>query len=253
MKQNIRTTTSWDLLQKSDLDKKRNVVFIDLFFSTTTLITAFDAGIKRAYLAGDLSSFLTLSNCYKKIALCSTEPGLFKRYIATDGAVRGFIHDFSTPLALSKNIGSFENLVLWSTNGTSGILSTAGQCHTLIGAMANLGVLTDHILNNKNNEDILLVCAGSNSKTSIEDLWCAGAYINSFLERQGTANFSLDNASRVALQLFLGMPAADIITKSPVAKLAAARGQIDEVLFCMKKDTSKNILIFDSNNSVQRH
>jgi len=119
--------------------------------------------------------------------------------------------------------------------------------------MANLGVLTDHILNNQNNEDILLVCAGSNNKTSIEDLWCAGAYVNSFLERQGAADFSLDNASRMALQLFLGMPAADIVTKSSVAQLAIARGQIEEILFCMKKDTSKNILIFDSNNSVQRN
>jgi len=251
MKRIIRTYLSWQILKPEGLASNKTIIFIDLFFSSTNLITSFSAGIRAAYLAYDFESFVLLCNTHKNRALCATEPGLFEKNIAQNPSLRDSIFNISTPLAMSGQIKDSEILVLWSSNGTPGIIAMGQHANTMVGAMANIDSLTSHILNNTDSDEILFVCAGSKNKTSIEDLWCAGAYLKSFFDKVGQDQFTIDYNSKVALQLYLQSHPSDIAKKSLVAQLAISRGQSKEVLFCMKKNTSNNILIFDGINQIK--
>lgn len=249
MNPSIRTFSSHTLYKKSVMNKKEIVIFIDLFFSTTSLVTSFAKGIKRAYLASDSESFISLCETHTKNCIYATEEGL-KICIADDPRVEGFSFSKSTPIALSKKISDFENLVLWSSNGTPGIISSGKNLHTIISAMSNFTATTNFITQNFQNEDIAIVCAGSKNNASIEDLWCAGAYINSLKAHLDSKNFMMDMTSTMSLKLFLETNPEQLIRNSITAQFMISRDQFNEVLFSIKKDTSDSILIFDGINSI---
>lgn len=228
----------------------RTVIFIDLFFATTTLIHSFKQ-IHEAHVAADSKEFIDLAKGHHGEAILATETVLYQEHLRDNAEAKDLRILKSTPLNVGKGMGEGRKLVLWSSRGTPGIIASEKSKITLIGAMANIDSLTDHILRTHASDDILIACAGSRTCPAIEDLWCAGAYVEALMAKSPRMAISLDLPSRSSLDLFRSNTPDQIIEKSPVGQLAIKRGDGEEVGFSVKKNTSIAIPFLSNGRTIR--
>ena len=229
------------------------IIFIDLFFATTTLINSLQGNLKRIYIASDKNSFIenVIKNPFR--AVYSTEHGLFERYLRDSDEVRNLSISPSTPIKLSRCLTNNETLVLWSHRGTPGILAIKESKMILIGSMTNLATLSDYVSSNYTYNDVVIVCAGGKNNSSIEDLWCAGAFIkNLIMPKKIEKSILLDQYAKFSLDLFMKSTPEFIVRNSPVAQLAIQRGDAEEIYFSIKENTSEIIPFMKNYNIVER-
>lgn len=94
--------------------------------------------------------------------------------------VEGF--DFgNSPYAFLNEDLKGKDVVLTTTNGTKAInIAKNDGKEVFIGALSNLDVLSEHLINL--NQNVLLLCSGWKDKFNLEDTICAGAIADRLIE-----------------------------------------------------------------------
>lgn len=253
MQRRISVVTSVLGGKSNDLYSDKTVIFIDLFFATASLVSAFAHGIRRAYLASDAESFIHLAMENVVGTLLATEVPLFERYLAHEQALGNRRVIKSTPVNLAEALCGQSLLVLWSSRGTPGIISTSNARDVFVASFANIGAITSYVAERSRESEILIVCAGgAGDSFSIEDAWCAGACVSSFLSCGNLEyEFVLEDSARQALGLFLAMNAETMVARSPVGRLAMNRGDAREVLYSLGRDTVKIVPALVGENMIE--
>ena len=144
----------------------------------------------------------------------------------------GFIQP--TPLALLKSGMEQIKLVYCTTNGTVALNECKGAKKTYVGSLLNTKAIVQSIFDHYQNENIVIVCAGSNDQFNIEDFYGAGY----FVEQLQTLFPSIDlSDSAKAAQIFYSSGTSiDILNLSRVGKLLNDRNWQEEVIFASSKD-----------------
>jgi 2-phosphosulfolactate phosphatase len=86
-----------------------------------------------------------------------------------------------------------KTLVLTTTNGTQAIDAAKNDGDLVIGAFANLNVLTEWLI--KENQDVMILCSGWKNRLNLEDSLFAGAVVDSLLN----AGYEFDVDSDAAI------------------------------------------------------
>lgn len=170
--------TTTDLVQAPE----SVVVIIDVLRATSTILTALQNGAKAVIPVASVSEA-------QKTAANLSNPLL----AGERNAVKPAHFDLgNSPLEFVPESIFNKEIVLTTTNGTRAVKSLESFAMVAAGAFLNARAVGNY-LNEKQN-DVLLYCAGSDGKFSLEDALCA-AQILSYLE-----NFNLSDAARWTLQ-----------------------------------------------------
>ena len=86
-----------------------------------------------------------------------------------------------------------KTLVLTTTNGTQAIDAAKDDGDLVIGAFCNLQVLTEWLI--KENQDVMILCAGWKNRLNLEDSLFAGALVDALLK----SGFEFDIDSDAAI------------------------------------------------------
>ncbi len=149
-----------ELLHLYDIEDKV-VVVVDVFRATTSMVTAMSYGIDHIVPVAEIEACQALG---KKGYLTAAERG--------GEQVKGF--DFgNSPYSYRTDKLKGKKLAMTTTNGTIAIERSKKAKKLIIGSFLNLTAVTRFL--RKENENILVVCAGWKGKFSLEDTLFAGA------------------------------------------------------------------------------
>ena len=152
--------------------KDKIVVIIDVLRATSVMITALANGAKAVYPYKDIESVLENSKKSKSFVLGGERKGL---------KIEGF--DFgNSPLEYTKEAVSGKDMFMTTSNGTRAIENSAnGSKKLFIAAFLNVESVAKKIL--EENDDIVIICSGTDNNFSLDDALCAGEIIRRVKEK----------------------------------------------------------------------
>ncbi len=136
-------------------------VITDILRATSAIVTAFENGVERIIPVGSLEE----AREYKAKG--------FMVAAERDGIVRDFADFGNSPFNFTPDKVAGRQIVYSTTNGTQAI-HVASECReVLIGAYLNFTALFDWL--EKQDNDVIILCAGWKTKFNLEDSLYAGA------------------------------------------------------------------------------
>ena len=152
------------------------VVVIDVFRATSAICAAFESGIDSLIPVATLEE-----------AIAYKEKGFLVGAERNAEVVEGF--DFgNSPLGFQGGQFKDKTLVLTTTNGTKAVEMAKPAKKVVIGAFTNLTAVCDYI--EKEDKDVLLLCAGWKDRFNLEDTLFAGAVASKISQNLRFTNLS---------------------------------------------------------------
>jgi 2-phosphosulfolactate phosphatase len=197
----------------TDVRPAGTAVVIDVLRATSTITLALDSGYERVLVAGSIDEATALRTDGRTLAGevgCARAPGF---------DLGNSPEDTLDPRT--------SDLVLATTNGAPAIVASAQVADdVLVASLLNLGAVCEQLAG---REDILLVCAGTDGRVSIEDVYLAGR-ISATLEGPRT------DAAHVAEAVAAAYPTAfDALSASGGAVGLRREGLESDIAFCAQE------------------
>lgn len=163
------------------------IVVIDVLRATSAICAAFNNGVKELIPVSTIEE----AKDYK-------EKGFLVGAERLGQIVEGF--DFgNSPFSYMRDDLKGKTVVLSTTNGTKSINIAKDAGQVVIGALSNLDILKNWLV--EQDKNVLFLCSGWQNKFNLEDTICAGALIDHMLST-GKYN-SIEDASIASKYLFL--------------------------------------------------
>ncbi|MBP5541282.1 MAG: 2-phosphosulfolactate phosphatase [Bacteroidales bacterium] len=200
------------------------VVSVDILRATTAICAAFQAGAEEIVPLDSLQAL----DAYRPLGyLLAAERG---------GKKIGDAHYGNSPTEYLRHDLHGQCLAYSTTNGTRCILRGGAADTTLVGAFANISVLTERLLSHP--APLVIICSGWEGNVCVEDTLFAGALIERLLD--SGCYTSTNDAARMALDLWhLGKsdPYAFCLPRATHIQRLEGFGAHDDVLFAFRQDT----------------
>ncbi len=197
----------------TDVRPAGTAVVIDVLRATSTITLALASGYERVLVAGSIDAATALRAGDRTLAgevACARAPGF----------------DLGNSPE-EMRLPSTPDLVLATTNGAPAILaSSAVADDVLVASLLNLDAVCEQLAG---RDDVLLVCAGTDGRVSIEDVYLAGR-ISAALEGPKT------DAAQVAEAVAAAYPTAfDALSASGGAVGLRREGLQSDIEFCAQE------------------
>ena len=207
------------------------VVVIDVFRATSAICAAFESGIDSLIPVATLEE-----------AIVYKQKGFLVGAERNAKVVEGF--DFgNSPLGFLKGQYKDKTIVLTTTNGTKAIEMAKSAYKVVIGAFTNLTAVCDYI--EKEDKDVLLLCAGWKDRFNLEDTLFAGAVAQKVSQNLRFKNLSdstiaainIYNSAKEDLYGFLG--------ESSHRKRLSRLNMEEDIIYCLTLDQSKIVPVLE--------
>lgn len=148
------------------VDAKATAVIIDVLRATSVMATAMNNGAKNIIAVQQPEEAFALKQKLGCLVVLGGERNADK--------IAGF--DFgNSPLEYTADSVANRIVVMTTSNGTRALLNSKLAKRVLLASFINVKAIVDVL---KNEENITIVCAGTNDTFSIEDALCAGLIVN---------------------------------------------------------------------------
>ena len=226
---NITTYIQHDFVDPADLAGKQTVV-IDTFRATTTMTTALKNGAKRMVTVMHVQDAFDLQK-QDSTRLLGGERNTKK--------IAGF--DFgNSPLEYTRQAVQGREVVMSTTNGTKAATAAAQSDRILLGCFGNVAAVAEYLT--QQNLDIVLLCAGTVGKLSMEDFLTAGAIVDALPKECALCDTSI--AARDLYRLHKN-DLNGVLCHTKHYNTMLQNGLKDDIDFCMQVNTCDTVPIFD--------
>ncbi len=145
--------------------KGKICVVIDVLRATSVMITALHNGAERIFPFKDIKTIQERCENLKNIIKCGERNAL-----KIDGFDLG-----NSPLEFTKEKVFGKDIYMSTTNGTKAVENSLSAEKIIICSFLNIKSVSEKLLEYK--KDVVIVCAGTNGKFSLDDTLCAGLII----------------------------------------------------------------------------
>ena len=140
-------------------------VVIDVLRATSVMITALHNGAEKIFPFKDIKIIQERCENLKNIIKCGERNAL-----KIDGFDLG-----NSPLEFTKEKVFGKDIYMSTTNGTKAVENSLSAEKIIICSFLNIKSVSEKLLEYK--KDVVIVCAGTNGKFSLDDTLCAGLII----------------------------------------------------------------------------
>jgi len=212
------------------------VVVIDVFRATSAICAAFESGIEGLIPVATLDE----AKAYK-------EKGFKVGAERNAEIVEGF--DFgNSPLGFVDGKFKGETLVLTTTNGTKAVEVAKAADTVVIGSFTNLSALCDYI--EKEDKDVLLLCAGWKDRFNLEDTMFAGAVAERITQNERFSNLSDSTVATIEMYKGVKNDLYGFLDNSSHRKRLSRLNMEEDVIYCLTKDLSTIVPVLQGNKIV---
>jgi len=220
--------------------KDKTTVVIDVLRASSTIVTALNNGAKEIIPVAGIESAIKLSGgMFGGHTLLCGERNTKK----IDGFALG-----NSPSEFTREIVSNKTIVLYTTNGTKALVKAKFSENLFIGSFLNLNFLTNHLLNLNNNLEIL--CAGSNNHFSLEDALCAGFICDKILTKEKDVQLTDSAKAAIALKKKYNQNVNETISESDHGRILIENGFEKDIEYCAQNSVI-DIIPFYNNGSIK--
>lgn len=145
--------------------KGKICVVIDVLRATSVMITALHNGAEKIFPFKDIKTIQERCKNLKNIIKCGERNAL-----KIDGFDLG-----NSPLEFTKEKILGKDIYMSTTNGTKAVENSLSAEKIIICSFLNIKSVSEKLLEYK--KDVVIVCAGTNGKFSLDDTLCAGLII----------------------------------------------------------------------------
>lgn len=213
------------IMRKEDVEPERVggkvAVVFDVLFATTTVVSAFEAGVTDVVATQDPEAARAAADGLPADSFVLAGERHMK-------PIPGFLP--SVPLQLTREAIAGKRLIYSTTNGTVALGLAAGADTVYAGALVNGAAVADSLRRRHHSEKVLLICSGDGGAFNIEDFVGAG-YVVDCLMRAEPTRWSLTDAAIAARETYRGVAdrTAQCLLASRLGRIMQALGQGAEV------------------------
>lgn len=212
-------------IKKEQLHGKTAVVF-DILRATSTIVTALANGCREVVPFVTVEEAFSFARDRQQVILGGERESIL---------IPGF--DFSnSPLEYTPEIVTGKTVAITTTNGTRAIRGAAeGAGQVLIGSLLNAEAVARAVTDE--GSDVVLVCAGTRGKFSLEDTVAAGMVIIELTEIAGKAGITFESDLAVAacrLAAFYRKEPVKVLYDSLHGQKLAAMGLHEDLAWCAR-------------------
>ncbi|MFN8579883.1 MAG: 2-phosphosulfolactate phosphatase [Gemmatimonadaceae bacterium] len=146
----------------------------------------------------------------------------------------------NSPQSFSAQAVEGRTVLFTTSNGTAALVSAQGAHEVFVGSFVNLTAVLDVLrAPSRASAHLLLLCAGSDRRFSLEDAgFCAGRFIRGLAERDDR-ELELNDAARAArvLDKRYGDNIARLFKDAEHARALVSAGYADDLAVCAALDT----------------
>lgn len=202
--------------------KDCTAVVIDVLRATTSIATAFHNGCSQIVPVETVEeAFEKKEKIYPKAILAGERKGVL---------ISGF-HLGNSPLEYSNgNIGS-KTVIMTTTNGTVALNKAAGVNKVLTAAFVNAMAVCSQL--KEDGQDIVILCAGTDGRFSVEDTLCAGLIVERL-----SSHAQLSDKALAVQAMYQGFSSnlVERVAQSSHALYLIHLGFTDDVRLCLEQD-----------------
>jgi 2-phosphosulfolactate phosphatase len=218
----------------------KNVVIIDVYRTTTVIVTALEHGARAIIPAESVEEAWELGRCFHEgdVLLAGERKAV---------PIEGF-HLDNSPFSFSEEKVDGKTIVMTTSNGT-GAIRACRKCDTLyIASFLNLSSIAETLVSR--DRDVSIVCSGTLGTFSLEDGLCAGMIVS-----------SMHRAVRMQVS-DLGWAMQTLVEGESDFRVAVREGSLAyryllkegydrDIDYCLQKDTSRLIPVLDDENRIR--
>jgi 2-phosphosulfolactate phosphatase len=212
------------------------VVVIDVFRATSAICAAFESGIESLIPVATMEEAID----YK-------QKGFLVGAERNAEVVPGF--DFgNSPLGFMDGQFKGKTIVLTTTNGTRAVEMAKPASKVVIGAFTNLAAVCDYI--EKEDKDVLLLCAGWKDRFNLEDTLFAGAVVNKISQNLRFTNLS---DSSIAARNMYESAEDDLfgfLGESSHRKRLSRMNMEEDIIYCLTLNQSDIVPVLEGDRIV---
>ncbi len=222
------------LTQASDLSSMDlsswTVVVIDVVRASSTIATALDRGCARVIPVHTVEE-----------AIAATE-GLPREATLVGGERKGLkVPGFdlgNSPREYTKRAVAGKTLVFTTTNGTWAMRAAQGGQEVIVGAIVNAGAVVRRL--KARHEDVLLVPVGRQGAPVLDDVVCAGMYVDRLASAAGA---EVTGGARLAQMVYLAYRGRllDALRESRSGRALNRVGLGDDLLYCARASVLRTV------------
>ncbi len=224
---NIQVIASANMCRKADI-KGKVVVVIDVLRSSTVITMALQNGAKSIIpLQTPEEVFAMRDQMESSLVITGGERHAVK--------IEGFDLGNSPEEYTTQSVNG-KDILYTTSNGTAALLASEGAQDVMLGCFLNVTSLTEKVLNL--NNDVVIVCAGTNSDFSLDDGICAGMLIYQISRRIPVDTNDLGSL----LSKYYESGSSGILSKIVECnhvKTLFALGFHNDVMYCLRTDRSQ--------------
>ncbi|WP_371369641.1 putative 2-phosphosulfolactate phosphatase [Sporomusa rhizae] len=208
-------------------------VVIDAFRATTSIATACANGCKRIIPVKTVEEALQIKNKYPEVFLAGEREGLL---------IPGF-NLGNSPYEYTREQIADKTLVMTTTNGTLALTKAASLPRVYVAAFVNAAAVTNAL--RQQQENIVILCAGSEGRFSLEDTLCAG-----LLAERLSSMSKLSDTALAAKGMYCDFKndLLNRVSESSHAKYLSSIGFEQDIAYCLNHDTLSVVPIFAENS-----
>ncbi|MDF1672737.1 MAG: 2-phosphosulfolactate phosphatase [Vicingaceae bacterium] len=212
------------------------VVVIDVFRATSAICAAFESGVDSLIPVATLEEAIE----YK-------QKGFKVGAERNAEIVEGF--DFgNSPLTFKDGRFKNESLVLTTTNGTKALEMAKPANKVVIGAFTNLSALCDYV--EREDKDVLLLCAGWKDRFNLEDTLFAGAVAQKISQNLRFSNLSDSSIAAINMYDSAKDDLFDFLGESSHRKRLSRLNMEEDIIYCLTKDQSSIVPVLEGDMLV---
>lgn len=156
--------------QAQDIDcNGKTAIVIDVLRATSVITTALGNGVQKVIPVETVEEAQRL---YAASDMAMTLRGGERNALKIES------FDLSnSPLEYKKEVVEGKTVILTTTNGTTAINNVKNADEVVLACFRNVAAVVDHIVGLSHRGDMVIVCAGTEGKFSLDDGLCAGMII----------------------------------------------------------------------------
>ena len=211
----------------------RTAVVIDVLRATSVMVTALCHGARRILPVVDVDQAEALARGRMPRPLLGGERG---------GVTRPGYALSNSPAEYPADRVAGREIVISTTNGTRAIDLAAGADKLFLACYGNVSAVAEALL--ARGQDVVILCAGTAGRFSLDDILCAGALIDALAARGA---ISLEDVGQACLMCYRGCAGRELEALDSCAHAAKLRriGYGADIALCFTKDVFRGVPVFE--------
>lgn len=210
----------------------KTTVVIDVLRATSVICKALDSGAKDIIPVSSVDFAMKLSGNAQHTLLCGER---------NTKMIEGF-NLGNSPLEYTAENVNGKSIILFTTNGSKAILKAKFSENLLTCSFNNLSAIVRHL--HELDNDVEILCAGSNGMFCIEDTVCAGKLISELTKLKDNIVISDSGRACMVLNNEFGKDVSRMLSECEHGKLLTENKFNDDIEYCSNINSCSVIPFF---------